>query len=177
MSAEAAAPKPPDKSRRAVILATVGIVVILGVALFVAVSIGPVLHIHLVLGEFTYVEEDWIAADIAIKRLGGPSRAERLLSRYICSPKWMAPRRTSAVLLLHACDTLAVPTLTRTCGDPDPDVRQASAWTLEQIGPEAKAAVPALERLREDSDKDVRAAAAAALKTIRYERVSVPPPP
>ena len=157
----------PDRSRRAVILATVGIAIILGFASLVAVSIGPVLHTHLVLGEFTYLEEDWLVANAAIERLGGVNRAEKRLSRYIRSPKWMAPRRTEAVLLLHASGALAVPTLTSTCGDPDPDVRRASAWALGEIGPEAKAAIPALEKLLEDAVIDVCPLAAAALKKIR----------
>ena len=38
-----ASPKPPDRSRRAVILATVGIVVIIGVAVFYVAVVAPIL--------------------------------------------------------------------------------------------------------------------------------------
>ena len=157
---------PPDRTRRAVILASAGIVVILGLAFLVTVSIGPVLHTHLVLGKFTHLEEDWLVANAAIEQLGGASWAEKRLSRYIRAPTWIAPRRVNAVLLLRVCGELAVPTLTGTCADPDPDVRRASAWALGQIGPAANEAVPALVKALGDADNRVRCHAAEVLSRI-----------
>ena len=43
---EAAAPKPPDRSRRAAVIATVGIVVILGLAVFCVAVVAPLREVH-----------------------------------------------------------------------------------------------------------------------------------
>ena len=69
-------PKPPDRSRRAVILATVGIVVILGVAVFYVAVIAPFLKTRAVVREPPFA----LVTSNCIERLGGERAALRRLS-------------------------------------------------------------------------------------------------
>jgi len=60
----------------------------------------------------------------------------------------------------------AVPQLTAALADPDPEVREAAAWSLSQIGPEGAAAVPSLAQALADSDPRLRSLAAVALEAM-----------
>jgi len=51
--------------------------------------------------------------------------------------------------------------------DNDEDVREAAAFALGEIGPDAKAAVPVLSKALRDGDEGVREAAADALEKIQ----------
>lgn len=60
----------------------------------------------------------------------------------------------------------AVPALTESVGDPDPEVRRLSAYALGRIGPEANTALPTLRTALEDAEEPVRLAAAYAINGI-----------
>ena len=187
-----ATPKPPDRSRRAVILATVGIVVIMGVAVFVGTFLVPFLQTRATLqeceigyykfrgGGISSVDFVWgwsgprdhfrgppegEAAGV-LEHLGGRGRAFRRLRTYLGMPRWAAPDRRVAVYLLGYCGEEAVPLLARTLDDLEGDVRMLAALALDRIGPGAEGIAPALRKAAEDEDMYVREAAANALAGI-----------
>ena len=66
-------------------------------------------------------------------------------------------------------DPAAVPALINTLKDSYEGVREAAAWALGKIGPEAKTATPALIEALKDIEESVRSNAARALGNM--ERV------
>jgi len=105
----------------------------------------------------------------AIERLGGPERAAAKLRAYLRLPKFFAPHRWVALVLLWMSDRSSIPELIRALGDTDESTREVAARILGSIGPDARIAVPALERALQDENPGVRSAAAEALKQIRGE--------
>jgi len=167
-------PRPPDRSRRAVIFATVGIVVIMGLAVFYVAVVAPLRETHAVVRGFTARHWFGEAAEDAVARLGGPERAAGRLATYLRLPRWMRTDRDAAVVLLGRIGPdakCAVPALVKALGYSDAHVCMWATQALGRIGPAAKDAAPALERLRDDPNEEqhIRNAAAAALKKIRGE--------
>jgi len=160
------AKKPIDKSRRAVILATVGIVVILGLAVFYVAVVAPLREVHATLRDW---EDGQVSGDEVIARLGGPERAAHRLVTYLRLPRWLGTdRRYTADMLGYIGPEAkaAVPALVKALGDSDTGVLYCVARALGKIGPEAKAAVPALVKTLGDSDPIVRVNATWALGEI-----------
>jgi len=187
--------QPPDKTRRAVVIATLGIVALLALALFVAFWLVPFLQTRAVVrGPYPVA----FPPGDAIERLGGEREALRRLSAYLRLPDWMADVKPKAAWLVACCGRRgaytepfggpfthvpeesvwaprattplapkAASVLARALGNPDPAVRFAAAKGLAWIGPEAREAVPALVRALGDGSEHVRKAARDALKKIR----------
>lgn len=184
-------PTPPDRSRRAVIVATVGIVVIMGLAVFYVAVVAPLRETHVIVREFGEVyahgraSTEMYQQKEATQRLGGPDRAADRLARYLRLPKWMSPDRVNATRLLGWCGPRAVPVLVQTLGDANKDVRRAAASALSRMGdvhtegwggwrgkqdsPALKEAVPALVKALNDPDREVRLRAIGALGAIGPE--------
>jgi len=137
---EDAARKPPDKSRRAVILATVGIVVILGLAVFYVAVVAPLRQTHRIVRKFgeacarERVSTVMYQQAEATQRLGGPDRAADRITRYLRLPGWINPDRVNAMRLLGWCGPCAVPALVQALGEADRNVRCAAARALGQMG-------------------------------------------
>jgi len=174
-----ATPTPPDRTRRAVVIATVGIVVILGLAVFYVAVVAPLRATHAVVRDFAPTGRRWIA-DIefsalsetdrtAVVSLGGPEHATRQLACYFRLPRWAGAHRLKTVYLLGCCGSRAVPVLGQALGHTDAELRSAAAWALGEVGPEAAAAVPALIDALDDADVDVRRNTILALGKIRSD--------
>jgi hypothetical protein len=138
------APKPPDKTRRAAVIATVGTVAILGVAYFIAAVVVPVWQARQVVDEFhlLYYTRSALGATIPgryadrkkeIAELGGPRQAARKLRLYLSLPRSIAPHRRAVVDLLSHCGPSAIPALRKVLNDPDESVRQAARDALKKI--------------------------------------------
>ena len=167
---------PPDKTRRAVILATVGIVVILGLAMFYVAVVAPLRETHKVVQSSNprYASAS-LTRDQAIERFDGPERGARRLVTYLRLPRWMEADRCGAVYLLGRCGVRAVPALVRILRDTDDEVRAWAAEALGEIGPEAKVAIPALMKALGDSKGGVRLCAARALGRVGPEAKAAVP--
>jgi hypothetical protein len=183
--AEDGVKKPIDKSRRAVILATVGIVVIMGLAVFYVAVVAPLRATHAVVRAFAPTGTR-LMADIevsalseadrtAVVSLGGPERATHQLARYFRLPRWAGTHRLKAVYLLGCCRSRAVPVLVQILKHTDAGLRSAAAWSLGEVGPEAATAVPALIDALGDADVNVRRNTILALGKIRsHTKETVP---
>jgi len=175
--------KPIDKSRRAVILATVGIVVILGLAVFYVAVVAPPWETHRVVRKFApdntiafpYFGGHGEKSPDAVARLGGPERAADRLAAYLRLPRWMKADRYRATYLLGWCGPCAVPPLTKTLCDADAYVRRYAAWALGKNGSDVKAAVSALVKALRDTNADVREETAKALGKIGPEAKAAVP--
>jgi len=130
--ADEAKPKPPDRSRRAAILATVGIVVIMGLAVFVVVWVVPFLQTRAVVQEF---QSSCLYPDAKpwIRKLGGPEEASRRLRAYLRLPKAVAPHRIAALTMYWQCGARTAREFERLLGDDDRYVRQLAAAALKKI--------------------------------------------
>ena len=172
---EADARKPIDKTRRAVVIATAGIVVIFGLLALYLFMAAPLWQVHATLRDW---DEDRISSDEAMKRLGEPPRSVRRLAIYLRLPRWMGANRQYAALALGRIGPeakAAVPALVKALGDRNAHVRADAASALYFIGPAAKTAVPALIGLLGDTDRYVRHWAVVALGKIGPEaRKAVP---
>jgi len=167
--------KPPDRSRRAVILATVGIVVILGLAVLYVAVVAPLRRVHRVICSSTKGE---ISYEDAIARLGGPERAPNRLSAYLRLPQWMGTNRAGAIWWLSRIGSrarAAVPTLIKLLTDPDIEIRRHATLALGEIGPGAEDAVPTLIQALGNSDSGLRWCAAIALGHIGPEAKAAVP--
>jgi HEAT repeat protein len=81
-----------------------------------------------------------------------------------------------ALEALGPAAALAMPSLLKALGDPDPFVRWTAARTLGKVSPaRADVAVPALARLLQDVDFDLRLAALAALERYGPAAASIVP--
>ena len=170
MSPEPATPKPPDRTRRAVILATVGIVVIMGLAMFYVAVVAPLRETHWAVDKYHFAFSGQPSGQL-IKRLGGPERAVRRLVTYLCLPRWMGTNRRGALEALGEFGPEAknaVSVLVKMLGDAEAGVRDRAAWVLGEIGPEAKEAVPVLEKLLQDESWGVRETTAETLGLIGH---------
>jgi len=161
---------PPDRTRRAAIFATVGIVAILGLALFFAAVVAPLWQTHKAVREVYFLlDADWgrrSEADVAkalLDRLGGPERAVDRLIAYRRLPDWMKPDHAGATYLLGWCGPRAVPALLDTLKDDDPNICFYAACALATVGPEA---VPSLVEALRDENEGVRWGSAVALGRI-----------
>jgi hypothetical protein len=77
--------------------------------------------------------------------------------------------RLYARLALGECGpaaTAAVPLLTKSLRDSDPEFRWCAAVALGSIGPDARSAIPRLKEALEDQDANIRQAASEALSKI-----------
>ena len=187
-------PQPPDRTRRTVILATAGIVVILVLALFAAVFAAPFLHTRAVLAEcriygvlhdttnFPVLAYDDGPVDaqqhaaIVLEKLGGPARALARLRSYWRAPEWIAPHKDQAVHLLGRCGAKAVPILIAALSPPDSNSQKqwVAAWALAEDGPAARDAIPALESVASQNEKGSHTWQAAR---IALGRIRFPPQP
>jgi len=203
---EGTAKKPIDKSRRAVILATVGIVVILGLSLFFTAFLAPLLHTRAVLKECRFADEDSHVPDYThrlfteaasgiiwgrvfetaiLAQLGNQARAFRRLSTYLRLPDWLAPDKMKALHLLGWCGEEAVPILIEaldrpsglTCDTHEDYVREIAAQALGQIGPAAREAIPALERAKEKEDSMIFIGYSYVDEALKKIRGGVPDAP
>jgi len=172
---------PPDRSRRAAIFATLGIVVILGLAVFL-IAVLPLWQTHREVRRsagsavFATAFKEALAHK-AIARLGGPERAMNRLMAYLRLPDWIKPDRAGATLLLGWCGPRAMPVLLQTFNDPNANTSLllSAIEALGRIGPEAKEAVPALIKTLEDKDWNVRVCTAWALGQIGPEAKAAAP--
>ncbi len=124
----------------------------------------------------------WLAGPIVVAFLGGcgdsspPSQPDRVVPRLVELLQDSDPevRRTAAESLGKIASPTATAALVLSLTDPDPLVRQYSAWALGNVGEDAldEAAMPLLARL-EDPDDEVKAAAALALGQIGGTQVVV----
>jgi len=173
MMPEDAPKKPIDKSRRAVILATVGIVVILGLAVFYVALVAPLRETHRIIAQFPHTD----AADI-VKRLDGPESAVRRLATYLRLPRWMGTDPVVAIEILRWIGPeakAAVPALVKTLEDSDTNVRWSAAEALGHIGPVTDEVMPALVKTLRDTNPNVRWFAAWALGEIGQEAKTAVP--
>ena len=173
---------PPDRSRRAVVIATVGIVAILGLAFFVTVYVASVFRTREVVQAYAMDKLEWREA---ITALGGPEQAVEKLSLYFRAMDWL-PRKQSTPLpwdeaeairsLLVLCGKPSVPVFTRwLLRSREWWMRDVAAKNLFTLGPEAKEAVPALRQALKDTHPAVRVSVALALTQIGPEaRAAVP---
>ena len=150
--------KPPDRSRRAVILATVGIVVVMGLAVFYVAVVAPIRHTHHALRMGG--EHDEFHSDQPIEELGGPERAASRLTDYLRLPNWVASRKAVAAFELGLCGEQGVPCLIDCLSNSDASVRAAAAHGLSLVEPPPQRAVAPLIRLVRDSDAHSRLAMA-----------------
>jgi len=178
---EAAAKPPPDKSRRAVVIATVGIAGIIGLALLYLATIAPLRHTHAVLRDtfnsIGRIRDKDMQFKKAIKRLGGPKSAAERLARYLRLPEWATTnaRKQNAIYLLRSCGEWAVPPLTEMLDESKRDFYRCACSSLRFIGPNAKEAVPALVKGLSSTDAYVRVSAVSPLGRIGPEaRAAVP---
>jgi len=179
-------PSPPDRrATRAAVWATVGIVVILGAALFIGTVLGPFLQTRAVIKRscvsqggsppvnyyYLYQPSDeatplrskaWV-----IEHLGGRKQAFRQLRLYLRLPDWAAPDKSIALYLVGSCGPEAVPLLVEALDDPAPGVRRIAVLCLGQLAPDVAEALPYLEKATRDEDQEVRSIAEWALKKIR----------
>jgi HEAT repeat protein len=103
----------------------------------------------------------WAAA-YALGRSGAaPQEVVPLLEVAIQDSNWLI--RTEAARSLASQGPSAVPALQNALKDDDPRVQAAAAWSLGQLGREAKAAVPDLQEALSEEDWLVRSAAVYAL--------------
>lgn len=163
-------------STRGAVLAGVGVVVILVLALFAGVVLVPFLQTRAVLRSGRNV----------VERLGGPERAAERLISYLRWPDWAAPDKDEAVDCLALCGDAAARPLFRAINEPNPAMRRRAAsalggqvlrgtWTdrgrthelVARSGVNPTDAVPVLEQALRDEDASVRAEAAKALEKIR----------
>jgi len=114
---EDAARKPIDKPRRAVIFATLGILVIMGLAFFIGTVVVPLWQVQAALSD------PCITRDEVVKKLGGPERTARRLATYLRLPHWMKTNRVYATDLLGRCGKPALPTLITLARDKAEDIR------------------------------------------------------
>jgi len=179
---EAAAPTPPDRTRRAAILATVGIVVILGLAVFVTAYAASVFRTQEVVQAYAMDKLEWSEA---ITALGGPEQAVGKLSLYFRAMDWL-PRKQGRPLPWDEAE--AIRSLLVLCGEPSVPVftrwllssrewwmRDVAAKNLFTLGPEAKDAVPALRQALKDTHPAVRVSVAWALTRIGPEAQAAVP--
>jgi hypothetical protein len=103
---------------------------------------------------------------VAMKMLGGQDRAAAKLRLYMKMPRWIAPDRPRAALLLGYCGAPGIPALVDALNDSDPFVREFAAFSLGLNRDEAKEALPALFTSLDDPCGSVRAAAVQALAVI-----------
>jgi len=154
-------PKPSDRSRRAVILASVGIVAILGLTSFIVAVGGNICQVRAV------VKSTPVLGKEAVERLGGPKRALRRLQFYLRWPRWVAPKKSIAVLLMGHCNTEdAVSLLIKLLDHDDKRLRRSAAMALGEMGPQARSAQPLLLTALGDNHAIVRSWAASALVKI-----------
>jgi len=152
---------PPDKSRRAVIFATLGIVTILGLAFFIAAVVGPHWQTHKVICHvwWPYISE---AGPEAIQRLGGPDRALDRLVAYRRLPDWMKPRRAKANILLGYCGPRAIPALLDAFAEDDAGMHYSAKHALMGLAG-TRESVHALVVALRDENPRVREGAAIVL--------------
>lgn len=152
--------KPAGASTRTAVLATVGIAVILGLALFIVVWVVPVWHAHSAL--CSHLRGD-IGENEVVGQLGGQTRACRKLSLYLRCPDCVAKKKYMAAYLLQHCGDDGVPALRKALHDDEWFVRRCAALALGEIGPGARAAEPELGRALRDPEPGVRVHAVWAL--------------
>lgn len=168
---------------RTAIIATVGIALILGLALFIGFWVVPVLQTRAVVREFSRrrgqappAPSAWNPAALALEKLGGRKRAVTRLSSYLRLPDWIAPYKVAATDLLGSCGPRAVSPLIEALGSTNSTVRTQAAWSLSALGPAAEEAVPILiERLLNDERASVRLGAAEALGNTGPEAKTAAP--
>lgn len=161
--------RPADRTRAAVIWATAGILLILGLAVFIVAVVVPLRQTHEAVRACMAGQIDGYEV---VARLGGEERAAHQLATYLRLPKWMKAYRRGPALLLGMIGPKAresVPALVEALGDSDVDVRAAAASALGQIGSEARDAVPPLVKAVEDEDSSVRQDAIWALGEMGQE--------
>lgn len=158
-------------STRGAVLVTLGIVAILGMALFVGLWVIPFVKISNFVAD--YPVGPW--AQKAIVRLGGKGRVARRLTTYLRLPRWLAPKKKSAVVLLSYCGEPAVDILVETLGKNAPDLRLMAVVSLSRLKSHARNAVPALIRALRVDDEFFRSLVAGALGSIGPDaRAAVP---
>jgi len=163
-------------STRGAVLAGVGVVAILALALFTGFWLVPFLQIRSLLKQRVVVRNGWnwtrfgeypgyseygsttwpLLPAETIKRLGGPERAARRLRTYLRMPRWAAPNKVEAVYLLGDCGEEAVPILIEALGDP-PWARSKSADIVRDIPGAREIAADALRRIGPAAEEAVPA--------------------
>ena len=175
---------PPDRSRRAVVIATVGIVVIMGVALFIGAVVVPVVQVHKAIGPASqrlsvHKEKDGsygigvfsgIPAGTSppvapVEMLGGEDAAVRKVRIYLMMPRKLVKRR-EAVFLLRRCGPKALDVLVGLLNDGDVEIRRHAAWALGEIGSNAVGVEDALKGMFKDPDEFTRVLALQAVAKI-----------
>jgi hypothetical protein len=165
------APAPPDRTRRAVILATVGIVVILGLAVFIAIVVVPVWEVRKLMGQM----EDGIPSDPSaeIRSLGSKEQAVAKFKVYLACPAWIATRKERVLTIMGHCGEAASPVLLRMLRSNDWQLRAAAAFALGRI--ESREAVTALIDLLDDDHERVREGAVWSLGVGIRDRRAISP--
>jgi len=173
----------PRPTRRLMLILTVLMFVVMGLALLVGMVGYPVYKTHRALeGTSTYDIRAGKAGATTVWRLGGPREAARTLSFYRRMPLWFAPRREEAVFLLAFCGRYGVADLCRALKDPDPDVRAQAALALyraliysETPGHDIGANIAGIARGLRDTESSVRRLCAETLGEAGPEAVAVVP--
>jgi len=163
-----APPAPPVRTWRPMALWTAGILLVLGLVLFVCVAAVPFWQARAAVERCR--PYDATKAEGEIERLGGPKAAIHKLTVYLRLHGSWAPRRLVAAAILGQCGTDAVPELLRLLKDRDYYVVQSAVdglWAIKD--PDA---VPALLPLLKDPDYVVRRAAAKCLLTVKDPRAA-----
>lgn len=161
-------------STRGAVLVTIGIVLILGVACFIAAVVAPVMQTRAAVKRYrdawlNYAREK--EARNELERLGEPETAIRRLSIYLRLPEWLAPERPTAARMVGDCGKPAVLMLLRLLEDEDHDVRHWAAMALGEIG-DPRAVEPLSGLLLVDEDEGVRLEAARALVKLKDRRAT-----
>jgi HEAT repeat protein len=112
-------------------------------------------------------------------------QAERVLGKIGPAAKEAVPalieemKHRKNMFIIHALGEIgspeAVPTLTELLKDPDPSLRQSTAFALGQIGPGSKEAIPSLLEALKDKNDEVRTGAIMALKQIKVDAKTAMP--
>ena len=178
--------KPSGRSTRAAVWATVGIVVILGLAVFVVAFVVPVLRtrafVRGYVGMFLYAPHmvrgyrALLASNRGeIEKSFGPIPPVERLVQYQRQPSRIAPEKHAAAQLLAIHEERGVHALARLLESENAGLRWLGAFGLGWCGPNAKPAVPTLRKvLLRDEDRAVQAAAAIALNSLESDKPSVP---
>jgi len=181
--------KPADGSRRVYILWTVGLGLLLLLALACWLVVGPALQARREIR--ISIAEDRLQVDFLIPhpdirsrrlqtvaRLGGDREAALKLRVFLLMPDWFTEGlgqpddlggKEWATLLLGHCGEPGARQLIARLGHKIPYCRYVAIVALVEGGPQARLALPALERRLTDENSEVRSAAAEALKKIRGE--------
>jgi HEAT repeat protein len=173
----------PRPTRRIMLILTILMFVVMGLALLVGVVGHPVYKTHRALeGTSTQAIRAGKQGATTVWRLGGPEEAARTLSFYRRMPLWVAPRREEAVFLLAFCGRYGVADLCRALRDPDSDVRGQAALALyraliysETPGHDIGANLAGIAGGLKDTEPYVRGLCADALREAGPEAAAVVP--